>query len=229
VTGVPASLFAPGGVAVVGATGEDGSVGRAVLENLRADFEGDVYAVNPNRESALGVPCHDAVSDIGDAVDLADLDGFPMDDPPDLLEVEDGERRASGRVRALTGLAVAIPLAPLALFLVNSVVPQTVWTAPVVFLTAWLVCGAVLSRARVPVEAFGRSLYLLALGTALVPVALLVGDSGVADDPATTPFRVVAVGAMVIAGVFLLLGRYVTLQGRRRVSGERRAFEDARE
>ena len=173
--------------------------------------------------------CATAIDESGDAVDLADLDGFPMDDPPDLLEVEDGERRASGRVRALTGLAVAIPLAPLALFLVNSVVPQTVWTAPVVFLTAWLVCGAVLSRARVPVEAFGRSLYLLALGTALVPVALLVGDSGVADDPATTPFRVVAVGAMVIAGVFLLLGRYVTLQGRRRVSGERRAFEDARE
>ncbi|MFB6121801.1 MAG: acetate--CoA ligase family protein [Halobacteriaceae archaeon] len=65
------SLFAPDRVAVVGASEKPGSVGRAILDNLRADFGGDVVAVNPNRETVLGEPCHDAVSEVPDPVDLA--------------------------------------------------------------------------------------------------------------------------------------------------------------
>jgi len=71
VKGALSSLFAPDRVAVVGASGEAGSVGRAILENLQADFAGDVLAVNPNRETVLGTACHDAVSDIEAPVDLA--------------------------------------------------------------------------------------------------------------------------------------------------------------
>jgi acetyltransferase len=50
-------LFAPGTVAVVGATERQGSVGRAVMENLLADFDGEVVPVNPNYEEVFGVEC----------------------------------------------------------------------------------------------------------------------------------------------------------------------------
>ena len=64
-----AALFAPERVAVVGATDREGSVGRAITENLLADFEGTVVPVNPKREEVLGRPC---VSSLAEAdADLA--------------------------------------------------------------------------------------------------------------------------------------------------------------
>jgi acetyl coenzyme A synthetase (ADP forming)-like protein len=65
-----ATLFAPERVAVVGATDREGSVGRAVTANLLADFEGDVIAVNPTKESVLGLSCVDNVTEPDD-VDVA--------------------------------------------------------------------------------------------------------------------------------------------------------------
>ena len=61
-----ASLFAPDRVAVVGATDREGSVGRAVTQNLLADFEGEVVAVNPSRDEVLGLSCYDDVTEAGD-------------------------------------------------------------------------------------------------------------------------------------------------------------------
>ncbi|WP_440989873.1 acetate--CoA ligase family protein [Haloarchaeobius baliensis] len=68
--GTLSGLFAPERVAVVGATDRDGSVGRAILENLGA-FDGDVVAVNPNREEVLGYRCYPDVASVGEPVDLA--------------------------------------------------------------------------------------------------------------------------------------------------------------
>ncbi|PSP31783.1 acetyl-CoA synthetase [Halobacteriales archaeon QH_10_67_22] len=65
-----ASLFAPERVAVVGASDDEGSVGRAVTENLLADFDGEVVAVNPTRDEVLGLSCYDDVTEPAD-VDLA--------------------------------------------------------------------------------------------------------------------------------------------------------------
>ncbi|GAA0656050.1 acetate--CoA ligase family protein [Salarchaeum japonicum] len=62
-------LFDPERVAVVGATDREGSVGRAVLENLDS-FDGEVVAVNPSRDSVLGYRCHDSLADVPD-IDLA--------------------------------------------------------------------------------------------------------------------------------------------------------------
>ena len=66
-----AGLFSPERVAVVGATDRPGSVGRAIVENLLADFSGEVVAVNPNEEEILGLPCHPTLRDVPDPVDLA--------------------------------------------------------------------------------------------------------------------------------------------------------------
>jgi acetyltransferase len=65
--GTLSALFTPDRVAVVGATERRGSVGRALVENLRADFDGTVVPVNPNHESVCGLPC------VGD-VSAADAD-----------------------------------------------------------------------------------------------------------------------------------------------------------
>jgi len=65
------TLFAPDRVAVVGATDSDGAVGRAITENLQASFTGDIVAVNPYKDNVLGLPCHDAISDVEAAIDVA--------------------------------------------------------------------------------------------------------------------------------------------------------------
>ncbi|WP_435332810.1 acetate--CoA ligase alpha subunit [Haloarchaeobius sp. TZWWS8] len=63
-------LFRPARIAVVGATDREGSVGRAILENLEP-FDGDVVAVNPGREEVLGRPCYPDLASVPDPVDLA--------------------------------------------------------------------------------------------------------------------------------------------------------------
>jgi acetyltransferase len=64
------TLFAPERVAVVGATERDGSVGRAVMENLLATFDGETVPVNPNADEVLGLETEPDLASAGD-VDLA--------------------------------------------------------------------------------------------------------------------------------------------------------------
>ncbi|KAB7514083.1 acetate--CoA ligase family protein [Halosegnis rubeus] len=71
-----AGLFAPDRVAVVGATEREGSVGRAVTENLLDGYAGTTVPVNPRRETVLGEPCLDAVAE-------ADADVAVIAVPPD--------------------------------------------------------------------------------------------------------------------------------------------------
>jgi acetyltransferase len=66
----PSALFAPERVAVVGASEERGSVGRAITTGLRDEFDGEVVLVNPNHETVLGQPCMDGLAE-AEAVDLA--------------------------------------------------------------------------------------------------------------------------------------------------------------
>ncbi|WP_435185161.1 acetate--CoA ligase family protein [Halobellus sp. EA9] len=56
-------LFAPERIAVVGATDRDGSVGRAIMENLLDSFAGEVVPVNPKRESVFDRPARDGVGE----------------------------------------------------------------------------------------------------------------------------------------------------------------------
>ncbi|WP_255194231.1 acetate--CoA ligase family protein [Natronobeatus ordinarius] len=63
-------LFTAETVAVVGATDREGSVGRAILENLQTEFSGTVVPVNPDRDELLGLPCYPDVTS-APSVDLA--------------------------------------------------------------------------------------------------------------------------------------------------------------
>jgi len=65
-------MFAPGSVAVIGATSRPGTVGRSILENLlHGKLHGKVYAVNANHPEVLGLRTYASVRDIPEAVDLA--------------------------------------------------------------------------------------------------------------------------------------------------------------
>jgi len=67
-----ARLFAPGSIAVVGASRKQGSVGWAIMHNLIVGgFTGVVYPVNPKARSVMGVRCVPGVTDLDDLVDLA--------------------------------------------------------------------------------------------------------------------------------------------------------------
>ncbi|QLH83694.1 zinc ribbon domain-containing protein [Halosimplex pelagicum] len=172
--------------------------------------------------------CATPIGEDGEAVDLSELDGRFDEDPAELLTVEAGERRASGRVMVLAGLAVALPLAPLGLFLMNTVRVLSLWSAALVFLGCWLAPAAYLARARVPAEAFARSCYFVAAGTALIPAGLRFGGNGIAAGDLSVSVALVTAVALLVAGLAALLGTFMRRQASRRVTGDLRAFEEAR-
>jgi acetyltransferase len=66
------AMFAPKSVALIGATDRAGSVGRTILENLRAhDFGGAIFPVNPHRAEVLGLRAFSRIADVPAPVDLA--------------------------------------------------------------------------------------------------------------------------------------------------------------
>jgi acyl-CoA synthetase (NDP forming) len=61
-------------VAVVGASVKEGSLGLAMMQELRRGrFEGVVYPVNPGYEEILGLRCYAALAELPESVDLAIL------------------------------------------------------------------------------------------------------------------------------------------------------------
>src|ERR1022692_3202677 len=66
------AMFAPGSVAVIGATSRPGTVGHAVLENLlHVKSQRKVYAVNAKHPEVLGLKTYASIRDIPGHVDLA--------------------------------------------------------------------------------------------------------------------------------------------------------------
>ncbi len=64
-------IFEPASVAVVGASRREGSIGRAILDNLvQCGFHGPVYAVNAHATEIDGLRCFPSVGAIGAPVDL---------------------------------------------------------------------------------------------------------------------------------------------------------------
>lgn len=64
-------LFVPRSVAVIGATDREGSVGKSVVTNLLNNvYKGKVFAINPKRESVLGLHCYKDVASLPEKPDL---------------------------------------------------------------------------------------------------------------------------------------------------------------
>ncbi|MFM7606237.1 MAG: CoA-binding protein [Prosthecobacter sp.] len=77
-------FFQPCSLAVIGATDREGSVGRAVLENLRA-FPGRIFAVNAKRDYVLDRPSFASLSALPEVPDLV-LIMTPAAKSPALVE-----------------------------------------------------------------------------------------------------------------------------------------------
>ena len=58
-------MLRPRSIAVLGASERAGTVGCQVIINLlRGGYEGELYAVNPNRETVFGLPCYPRLADL---------------------------------------------------------------------------------------------------------------------------------------------------------------------
>ena len=78
-------IFAPEAVALIGAREKAGSVGRTILENLRAGgFRGSIYPVNPKRHRVLGVRAYPSIDCVPRPVDLA-IVATPTATVPDVI------------------------------------------------------------------------------------------------------------------------------------------------
>ncbi|MEZ4558918.1 MAG: CoA-binding protein [Caldilineaceae bacterium] len=80
------AIFSPRNVAVIGASEQEGSVGRTLLWNLISNpFGGTIYPVNPKRDNVLGIHAYDSVADVPAQVDLAVI-ATPARTVPDIIE-----------------------------------------------------------------------------------------------------------------------------------------------
>ena len=96
-------IFAPSSVAVIGVSRQTGTVGRTVLDNVKAGgYAGHLYAVNPNAQEIGGVPCFPDVASLPETPDLAVLA------VPPLGVVDTAEACGQRGVRGLVVLTSAI-------------------------------------------------------------------------------------------------------------------------
>ncbi|GJE58189.1 bifunctional acetate--CoA ligase family protein/GNAT family N-acetyltransferase [Methylobacterium trifolii] len=94
------ALLRPRSLALVGASGREGSLGRAILDNLRAaGFPGPIFLVNPNRDTVDGAPCAARIADLSAVPDLVVI-GAPPERVPEI--VDDAGRTGAGAAVILT-------------------------------------------------------------------------------------------------------------------------------
>jgi acetyltransferase len=111
-------LFNPQSVALVGASEKPGSVGRQVLQNLiDGGFSGDIYPVNRNYETILGLTAHASIIEIDHAIDLVVM-AIPARDVPEVVR-QCGERQVGALVVISAGFG---EVGPVGLALQNEIV-----------------------------------------------------------------------------------------------------------
>lgn len=65
-------IMQPNGVAVIGASAEDGKIGNSVMKNLiDGGYEGGIYPIHPREQEILGRKCHASVLDVPGNIDIA--------------------------------------------------------------------------------------------------------------------------------------------------------------
>jgi len=78
-------MLNPKTVALIGASEKEGSVGRAILENLLLPKSRKLYPINPNRTTVLGIQCYPDLSRVPEKVDLAVI-ATPAQTVPEMVE-----------------------------------------------------------------------------------------------------------------------------------------------
>ena len=78
------AMFAPESIAVIGATEAPGSVGRALLKNLKS-YRGPIYPVNLKRDRVLGLRAFPKIGAVPNPVNLAII-ATPAATVPDVVQ-----------------------------------------------------------------------------------------------------------------------------------------------
>jgi acetyltransferase len=90
-------IFKPRSVAIIGASQKTGTIGWAILKNMKeAHFDGAIFPVNPSYSEIQGIKAYAAISEIGQPVDLAVI-AIPIDGVPSIVK-ECVDVRARGAV-----------------------------------------------------------------------------------------------------------------------------------
>ena len=98
------AIFKPKSVAVIGATGRKGSIGRETLHNiLLAEFNGKVFPVNPKAQVIHSIKAYSTILDVPDAVDLAIII-IPKENVVDVVR-QCGEKGVKGIVVITAGFS----------------------------------------------------------------------------------------------------------------------------
>jgi len=78
-------LFNPKSIALIGASEEEGSVGKTLMMNLLSGKGRSIFPINPNRTSVMGIKCYPTIKDVPEQVDLAII-AVPAKIVPDIVE-----------------------------------------------------------------------------------------------------------------------------------------------
>jgi acetyltransferase len=95
------ALFEPKRVALIGASSTQGKIGNAILENLRATFQGEIIPINPRTRKMAGLPCYPSISAVAGGIDLVVI-AVPAPKVPALLR-ECGEKGVSAAIVISSG------------------------------------------------------------------------------------------------------------------------------
>lgn len=78
-------LFNPESIALIGASEREGSVGRAIMDNLLSSKKIKVFPVNPKREKVSGIKCYPDIAKIPEKIDLSII-ATPAKTVPKIVE-----------------------------------------------------------------------------------------------------------------------------------------------
>ncbi|RPJ10597.1 MAG: acetyl-CoA synthetase, partial [Deltaproteobacteria bacterium] len=94
-------IFNPETIALIGATEEEKTVGRVILENLLRPGNRKIFAVNPNRKTVLGLESYPTILEVPKKIDLV-LMATPPPTVPAIVE-ECGKAKAEGIIVISSG------------------------------------------------------------------------------------------------------------------------------
>src|SRR6267143_1841543 len=99
-------IMQPKGVAVIGASAEDGKIGNSVMKNLiNGGYKGEIYRIHPKAAEILGYKAYKSVKDVPGVIDTA-VFAIPAKFVAGAL-VECGEKKIPGAVLIPSGFAEA--------------------------------------------------------------------------------------------------------------------------
>src|SRR5580693_1050170 len=97
-------IMKPKGVAVIGASAEDGKIGNSVMKNLiNGGYQGEIYPIHPKADSILGKKAYKSVKDVPADIDVA-VFAIPAKFVAGAL-IEVGEKKIAGAILIPSGFA----------------------------------------------------------------------------------------------------------------------------